>query len=78
MKYVVIDIHRDGTGDMYNTEHDDREGAIREADDQWSHLTASERKARTVYVLESANPDEEAADHFDGTPVWQDGEEVIE
>lgn len=40
------------------------------------HLTAREQEKNTVYVLESINPDEEAEDHFDGNPIWQDGVEL--
>lgn len=73
MRYIVIDERRDGTGDMFSEEFNGLDEAIKSAGVQWNHLTTSEKANRTVYVLESANPDEEAADHFDGTPVWKDG-----
>lgn len=74
MKYIVIDERRnDGTGDTFTEEHEVLKEAIEDAENQWNHLTASEKKKRTIYVLESVNPDEEAADHLDGTPLWQDG-----
>lgn len=76
MKYIVMDEHRDGTGDLFNTEHETLAEAVKAADRQWNQLTEQEQKERTVYVLESANPDEDAPDHLDGTPVWQDGKEA--
>lgn len=78
MKYIVMDERRDGTGDIFTAEFETLAEAVREAESQLTHLTAQEQKQRTVYVLESANPDEEAEDHLDGWPRWQDGKEVIE
>ena len=64
MKYVLIDVFN---GDMFNEEFSDLEAAINKADYCWNHLTNSEKKKRTAfYVLDSANPDEEAMDHLDG------------
>lgn len=71
MKYIVIDQHRNGTGDMFSVEFNDLGAAIKEADHQWSYLTAAEKAVREIYVLESANPDEDAEDHFDGAPIWE-------
>jgi len=74
MKYIVSDEPRNYTsGDIFNDEFDTLDQAISAADNQWSHLTFNEKKARTIYVLESINPDEEAPDHFDGMPIWKDG-----
>ena len=78
MRYVVMDEDRMHDGwDMFNEEHDNLREAIRDAEYQWSHKTDREKKQRTISVLLSINPDEEAPDHFDGWPVWRDGEELI-
>ena len=64
MKYVVID---DCGSDLYTTEHETKEEAIREAEIQLSRLTSTDRKRREAFfVLESVNPDEEAENHLDG------------
>lgn len=70
MKYIVRDIPKNGIGDEFDKEFDVLEDAIEEAKNQWDHLTYAEQKKRTVYVLESVNPDEDADNHFDGNPVW--------
>lgn len=77
MRYIVFNGNRDFTGDIDTTEFNNRTEAIEEAARIWDRrLTADEKKTQTVYVLESANPDEDAADHFDGNTIWQDGKEV--
>ena len=73
MKYIVIDSRRDGTGDWFSVEFDSLFDAMAEADWQWDRLTNNEKKQRTIRVLESANRDEEADDHFDGEDKWVDG-----
>lgn len=73
MKYIVIDRRKDGTGDWFTSEHDDKQEAMKQAASDWNHLTYREKKAREIFVLESVNPDEEAPDHFDGNPVWESG-----
>ena len=70
MKYIVIDEHKDGYGDVFTKEFDDKIEAIEEAKNQWHYLTAQEKKIRYIYVLESVNPDPDADDHLDGDPVW--------
>jgi hypothetical protein len=76
MKYIVMEEARRGDSDCFTKEFDSREEAITAADIQWGYLTAREQEKNTVYVIESINPDEEAEDHFDGFPIWQDGEEI--
>lgn len=67
MKYVVVDVDR---GDMFDEEYETAEEAIKAADAIWEHLSDFEKKQRSeFYVLESENPDEDAIDHFDGTPI---------
>lgn len=63
MKYIIVDT------ETYGKEFDTREEAINEAFREWDYLTASEKKQRSIWVLESVNPDEEAENHFDGDPV---------
>ena len=70
MKYIVFDEMKNGTGDIFSTEHETKEEAIAAAQRQWEHLTFREQRQRNVYVLESVNPDEDAMDHFDGNTVW--------
>ena len=70
MKYIVFDEYQNGSGDTFTREFDEKEKAIAEAKFQWGHLTATEKKHRIVYAMESVNPDEDAPDHFDGDYVW--------
>ena len=70
MKYIVMDERKDGTGDFFNDEYATAEEAIKVAKWKWSYLTAKEKKERTIWVLESANPDEEAENYFDGNPIF--------
>lgn len=70
MKYIVVDEKRNGFGDEFTREFDDRNDAIEEAKNQWYYLTKSEKKVRKVYVIESVNPDEDAMDHMDGNFIW--------
>ena len=74
-KYIVIDEKRNGIGEIFDENYETAKEAVESAEGQWSHLTAMEQKARTIYVLESVNPDEDAEDHFDGNIIWQDGAE---
>ena len=68
MKYILIDSV--GT-DEFISEFDDKVAAIEEAKKEWSFLTDHDKGCRDrFYVLESANPDENADDHFDGNPVY--------
>lgn len=76
MKYIVEYEERNRVSDCFTEEFDDREEAITTAERQWNHLTNMEQRKNTVYVLESINPDEDAMDHFDGNPIWQDGVEL--
>ena len=74
MKYVVLDRRKDGTGDWFTKEFDDPKEAIKDAERQWGYLTYSEKKKRSIIVLESVDPDEDSDRHLDGTPIW-DSEE---
>ena len=73
MKYIVIENHKDGTGDWITSEFDSKQDAIRLAEIQYNYLTAKEKAKRDVIVLESVNPDEDAENHFDGNPIWENG-----
>lgn len=70
MKYIIRDIPKNEIGDEFDKEFDVLEDAIEEAKNQWDHLTYTEQKKRTIFVMESVNPDPDADDHFDGNPVW--------
>lgn len=77
MQFIVIDERRPNApepDDMFCTEWENKEQAIDRAEYEWYHLTYQEKKRRTIYVLVSVNPDEDAEDHFDGNIIWQDGE----
>ncbi len=69
MKYIICDA-RDN-GNYFTEEYDNKEEAIKEADKEWDRYKTDEEKRHTVefYVLESANPDENAENHFDGNFV---------
>ena len=72
MRYVVIDSRKDGIGDLFNLEFESLDEALTVADRQWCCLTSTEKNRRTVFVLRSVNPDEDAEDHFDGDVMWAD------
>lgn len=64
MKYIIM---YQTNGDLFNTEFNSREEALKKAEEDWKHLSAyDKKKASAFYVLESANEDEEAPNHFDG------------
>lgn len=69
MKYVVID--DEGPGRFFTEEYDSKEEAIQKADIRWERYTTNEEKRRTIefYILESENPDEDAANHLDGNEI---------
>lgn len=71
MKYIVIDERKDGTGDVFSKEFSEAAAAIEEAKNQYSYFNLNAKKERTIYVLKSANPDEDAPDHFDGSYIWK-------
>ena len=67
MKYIIADEKQD---DLFTSEFNDMADAIKQADYEWDHLTDREKKKRAAfYVLESANPDEYAINHYDGNPI---------
>ena len=67
MKYIIIDVKK---GDMFNKEFDNKAEALKQAEIDFSYLTKADIKEREAfYVLESANPDEEAENHYDGEVV---------
>lgn len=72
MKYIVMNTN----GDIYNDEYNTRAEAIARAEYRWSHLTEREKRKDDLIVLDSVNPDEEAEDHFDGNPIWENGKEL--
>ena len=74
MKYLYIC----GTAnDQEVVESDNLDELIARANSDWNHMCAEDRK-RTVsmYVIESANPDEDAPDHFDGEVMYDVLKEV--
>lgn len=67
MKYIVID---DCGTDIYDSEFENKEEAIKEAEYKFNHMTPGDKKrTKELYVLESANPDPDAENHFDGDIV---------
>lgn len=71
MKYIMMQEKKKGASDIFTTEFDDRQEAIKSAKNQWDYLTYREKKQNRVYVLESINPDEEAENHFDGNIIYE-------
>ena len=66
-KYIVMD-YRDG--DLFTEEFDSVSEAVMSADWDWRGLSEQDKARRTeFFVLESANPDEDAEDHLDGNIV---------
>ena len=67
MKYIVVD---ERVNDIFTEEFETLETAIQEAERQFGRMTDREKKeCNGFYVLETVNPDPEAVDHMDGTPV---------
>ena len=65
MKYIVFDERKNGQ--IFTEEFESKEEAIEFAEYDWDRRTSHDKKNTTAfYVLESANPDEDAEDHFDG------------
>lgn len=71
MKYVAMRYGKDGN--VWTKEADDANEAIKAAQIEWDHLTEEEKKEKVVslFVLESADSDEEAENHYDGNVVKQ-------
>ena len=68
MLYIVCDQVKNG--DLFTEEFDDLEKAVKAANRDWEHMSDYDKNRREAfYVLESANPDESAENHFDGDPV---------
>ena len=72
MKYVVMNMN----GDVYNDEFDNEKEAINRAEYRWNHLTSREKKRDDLIVLVSNDPDEDSVYHFDGNPIWKNGERI--
>ena len=68
MKYLYIC----GTAnDQKVVESDDLDKLIAMANSDWHCMCDEDRKRTTsMYVLESANPDEDAPDHYDGEVMY--------
>lgn len=65
--YILIDVV---DGDMFTKEFDNLKEAMRVSENEWEHLSDHDKKRREAfYLLESANPDEDAENHFDGDVV---------
>ena len=68
MKYALIDWVKGD--DAFTKEFKTAEKAVESASYDWEHLSEYDKNRRSdFYVLESANPDEDAEDHFDGNEV---------
>ena len=68
MRYIVIDERKN---DFFTEEFENKDEAIKTAKSDWNRLTEHDKKrTERFYVLESANPDEDADDHFDGNPIF--------
>lgn len=69
MRYIIFDARKNGQ--IFTEEFEDKEEAIEYAEYEWDRRTEYDKKNTTgFYVLESANPDEDAEDHFDGNPIF--------
>lgn len=69
-KYVLVDDRMTARGEIFTEEYDAAEEAIKAGEIAWSYLTETEKnKCDGFYVLESINPDADAENHLDGTPV---------
>lgn len=69
MKYIVID--RGIDMNEWDEEFDNLVEAIEFARKGWNHMNEYDQKHTAEFiVLKSANPDEDAEDHFDGDPVF--------
>lgn len=67
MRYVLID---EVGMDVFNKEFENKEEAMKKAELEWEKLSDYDKKRRTAfYLFESANPDEEAENHFDGDVI---------
>lgn len=67
MRYVLIDEKR---GNMYAQEFENKAVGIDAGDKLWHIMEkADQDNSDAFYLLESVNPDEDAADHFDGDIV---------
>lgn len=63
-KYILIE--RTGN-EQVTSEYDDKFEALSELHTGWLHMSrADQEKVTDFYVLESANPDEDADNHLDG------------
>ena len=68
MKYVLCDQIKNG--DLFTEEFEDKAEAMKQAAGYWDHLTEADKNRRDGYFLiESANPDEEAENHLDGEVI---------
>lgn len=53
--------------DIFNEEFDTRDEAVEQAELDWERMSTYDKSRRTeYYVLESANPNEDTENHFDG------------
>lgn len=69
MKYILIDIC--DSGDEYTEEFDDIIEALDAAYTAWNQLSSyDQRHRKAMYVLKSAEPDEDSEQHFDGDPIF--------
>lgn len=67
MEFIVMD---EKNGDIFNKEFGTEQQAIEYASSEWERMSEHDKKhCDEYYVLKSANPDEEAENHFDGNVV---------
>ena len=68
MKYILIDQIKNG--DCFSKESDNLAEIENRAKIEFSHMTAADKSRREFFgIIESANPDEEADNHFDGNII---------
>lgn len=70
MKFIAVE-ERNDFGDVITEEFNNPIDAVNQLESWFSYTTLREDKSRSFYVLESANPDEEAENHSDGNEIFR-------
>lgn len=68
MKYAVIDWRGKGTSDCFEDVFDSKEEALNAAENQWAHMTKSEREDSIFYVC-SCMTDEDGCVDFNTVDI---------
>jgi len=68
---IYISIVENKAGDWFCEEFENKTEAIEYAEREWDRLSEYDKKYQKIWVIKSANPDENAEDHFDGDVVWE-------